>query len=773
MTRPGLKRLRLAIKSFTRTYPERVDELAELTGSIDAYEEALAELEKFPDGPVPVADQKTFAKLGRKIDSAIGRFSRKQYQVIVDTNLDLDSAVGVLTKSARSMNLANQFVSQVRLLRLDELQMIEASEPTARYEALRATFLKTSEDFEVLSKELTTDQTKDKILEIGSALEKYSAQLEATNQALGEQQAKRAEVEEIVNAAVENARGFEASLASARSTEGNLAQQSIQIGAALAIFLGIIVAWLLVRSISRPIRSLTEAMTRLADNDLETDVPNTSHRDEIGGMAAALQVFKQQAIDKREIEKSAEIRNIRNNRIRAAVEASDSAILILNRTDETIFANPRAISLFNEHIEDTMTVLPDFSDADPTSIKLLNLFNNSRDIQDRLQNLETVFKCEELMGNRLLSYSISAVRDEVEGRIGTVVELRDLTDERKAEADLGVVVKAAAAGDFSQRLALSETEGMIAVVGQSVNDFCSSVDNAMTDLSQVLGGLSGGDLSARVADNYQGVLESVKNDANTTAEKLTEIVGSIQRLSVELSGIASEISTATSALSNGSATQMQRVQDTTQSMADLANIVEASAETANQARSVAEDANKVAYDGKGVVGSAVQAMHEIEKSSSEIADIISIIDEIAFQTNLLALNAAVESARAGEAGKGFGLVAAEVRSLAQRTTESAKQINALVTDSQQRVKDGVELVNRTGSTLDQIVGKVEELNEMFTNINQATADQTDGLSEVDAAIRGMEDSIKTNSATVNHTSQTSVQLVEISETMAKQVAFFR
>lgn len=89
------------------------------------------------------------------------------------------------------------------------------------------------------------------------------------------------------------------------------------------------------------------------------------------------------------------------------------------------------------------------------------------------------------------------------------------------------------------------------------------------------------------------------------------------------------------------------------------------------------------------------------------------------------------------------------------------------------MKDGVELVNRTGSTLDQIVGKVEELNDMFTNINQATADQTDGLSEVDAAIRGMEDSIKTNSATVNHTSQTSVQLVEISETMAKQVAFFR
>ena len=318
------------------------------------------------------------------------------------------------------------------------------------------------------------------------------------------------------------------------------------------------------------------------------------------------------------------------------------------------------------------------------------------------------------------------------------------------------------------------SEGAIStVVGQSVNDFCSAVDNAMTDLSQMLGGLSGGDLSARVADNYQGVLESVKNDPNTTAEKLTEIVGSIQRLCVELSGIASEISTATSALSNGSATQMQRVQDTTQSMADLANIVEASAETANQAHCVAEDANKVAYDGKGVVGSAVQAMHEIEKSSSEIADIISIIDEIAFQTNLLALNAAVESARAGEAGKGFGLVAAEVRSLAQRTTESAKQINALVTGSQQRVKDGVELVNRTGSTLDQIVGKVEELNDMFTNINQATADQTDGLSEVDAAIRGMEDSIKTNSATVNHTSQTSVQLVEISETMAKQVAFFR
>ncbi len=208
-------------------------------------------------------------------------------------------------------------------------------------------------------------------------------------------------------------------------------------------------------------------------------------------------------------------------------------------------------------------------------------------------------------------------------------------------------------------------------------------------------------------------------------------------------------------------------------MEELTSTVKQNAQNASQANRLASDARKRAEQGGEVVGNAVQAMDGINRSSKKIADIIGVIDEIAFQTNLLALNAAVEAARAGDQGRGFAVVASEVRKLAQRSSEAAREISDLIKDSVNRVESGAELVNQSGETLGEILDAVRNVSNIVSEIAAASDEQSSGIEQVNKAVMQMDTVTQQNAALVEEAAAAAKSLDEQANTLQQAIEFFR
>jgi len=260
---------------------------------------------------------------------------------------------------------------------------------------------------------------------------------------------------------------------------------------------------------------------------------------------------------------------------------------------------------------------------------------------------------------------------------------------------------------------------------------------------------------------------------NTMIAQVRETVTQIKSSAREVTNASSEIAIATTDLSQRTEEQAASLEETSASMEEISSTVRRNAENAQRARQSALSTQKVADRGGEVAGKAVKAMARIEESSRKISDIIGVIDEIARQTNLLALNAAVEAARAGEAGRGFAVVASEVRSLAQRSSQAAKDIAHLITNSGGQVQEGVELVNQAGQALNEIVDSIRNVAEIVSDIATASAEQATGLDEIGKALAQMDEVTQRNSALVEENAATAHTLEEQAKSMDEQVAYFR
>jgi methyl-accepting chemotaxis protein len=360
-------------------------------------------------------------------------------------------------------------------------------------------------------------------------------------------------------------------------------------------------------------------------------------------------------------------------------------------------------------------------------------------------------------------------------------ESRSLRERAAAEAKImadldaavGGLVKAAMAGDFSQRVPLEGKQGTIRNLADAMNTMCENMGKVMNDLVTMLSSLAEGDLMQRISGSYQGMFGTLKDRANTTAETLSTTVSGITAAVKEVTNAAAEISTSTTDLSQRTEEQAASLEETSASMEEMSGTVKSNAENAQRANQLAAGAREVADRGTAVVADTVEAMGRIEKSSSKITDIIGVIDEIARQINLLALNAAVEAARAGEAGRGFAVVASEVRSLAQRSSQAAKDISDLIGKSSAQVKDGADLVNRTGESLKEIVDAIRKVADIVGDIATASAEQSTGIDQINKALTQMDEVTQQNSALVEENAATAKTLEEQAEAMTRQVTFFR
>jgi len=321
--------------------------------------------------------------------------------------------------------------------------------------------------------------------------------------------------------------------------------------------------------------------------------------------------------------------------------------------------------------------------------------------------------------------------------------------------------------------AFNEMGGQLQAKVTKEQEQTAKMEQFLVEAKRVLTNLAQGDLTDQLMTACEGNLEQIKVNLNSAITNLRMSLTTVREAAESVETGAEEITKGNENLSQRTSEQAASLEETSSAMEEMTATVKQNADNARQANQLAAAARDVATKGGGVTAKAVEAMGEINQSSKKIADIITVIDEIAFQTNLLALNAAVEAARAGEHGRGFAVVAAEVRNLAQRSATAAKEIKCLIKESIQRVTDGSDLVNQSGKTLTEIVSSVKRVADIIAEIMAASQEQASGISQVNTAIMQMDQTTQQNAELVEETTSASQSMREQSKALMKQVGVFK
>ena len=344
----------------------------------------------------------------------------------------------------------------------------------------------------------------------------------------------------------------------------------------------------------------------------------------------------------------------------------------------------------------------------------------------------------------------------------TRARAESMTQLMEALAD---VVNAAVDGDFTQRISLTAADEDLQAVANNVNSLLSTVDEGVSETGTVLSALAEADLTLRMKGTYKGAFDKLKSDTNAVADKLADIVGQLRRTSGGLRSATGEILAGANDLSERTTKQAATVEETSAAMEQLAATVAQNAERAEEASLKSRSMSQSAEEGGEVMSQANQAMEQITNSSSKIANIVGLMEDIAFQTNLLALNASVEAARAGEAGKGFAVVAVEVRRLAQSSAEASSEVKQLIEQSGSEVANGSQLVASATEKLEAILEAVIANNELMGGIAKESREQASAITEVNVAVRQMDEMTQHNAALVEETNaaieQTEAQAADL------------
>ncbi len=461
-----------------------------------------------------------------------------------------------------------------------------------------------------------------------------------------------------------------------------------------------------------------------------------------------------------------------NARIKQALDNVTTNTMIANASNEIIYMN-RAVDSMMQHAEqDIQQALPHFNAKELMGKSIDTFHQNPAHQQGMLARLTSSYQTEINVGPRTFGLIANPINSEEGERIGTVVEWNDRTEEVAIEKEIADLISAAGDGDLTNRISEEGKSGFFLNLAGGLNQLVGIAEGVIDETATMLDSMAHGDLTKRIESDYQGSFDKLKNDANGTAEKLTEVISRINNSSSAVASGSEEIAQGNTDLSQRTEEQASSLEETASSMEQMTATVRQNADNAKIANELAADATGKAEKGGEVVKRAVNSMSEINDSSKKIADIIGVIDEIAFQTNLLALNAAVEAARAGEQGRGFAVVAGEVRNLAQRSAAAAKEIKDLIRDSVSKVQDGSQLVNESGATLNEIVDAISKVTTMIGEISIASNEQSEGIEQVNKAITQMDEMTQQNAALVEEASAAGEAMADQARGMRQILGFF-
>jgi methyl-accepting chemotaxis protein len=483
--------------------------------------------------------------------------------------------------------------------------------------------------------------------------------------------------------------------------------------ALLALGGALMIARLVRLSLSRPLTRAIKVFDHISQGHYDNEI-QTRRDDEAGQVLHALAAMQEQLRAQIENERAVAAEN---SRVRHALDKASTCVVLADDGHRIIYLNDAAQATFERNAAEIRTVLPAF---DPAQLRGSGLEALSADPagERRILDALTGERVEErTLGGLCFRTVTNRVSGERGERLGTVMEWTPRTQEVRVEQELEGVLTAVNGGDMTRRIDLAQKSGFF---------------------------------------------ESLGTGVNRLTENMVEIVSRVKSAGREIALGAEEITAGNSNLSLRTEEQASSLEETASSMEEMTTTVKQNADNAAQANQLAVAARDQAEQGGAVVGKAVEAMSGINESAKKIADIIGVIDEIAFQTNLLALNAAVEAARAGEQGRGFAVVASEVRNLDGRSATAAKEIKTLIEDSVRKVADGSGLVTQSGRTLGEIVTSVKKVSDIVAEIAAASREQSSGIEQVNRAVVQMDELTQQNAALVE-------EATAASQSMAGQV----
>ena len=461
------------------------------------------------------------------------------------------------------------------------------------------------------------------------------------------------------------------------------------------------------------------------------------------------------------------------SRLQSAIDGSDANLMICDTDLVITYANPAVIDMLGNRAEVLRRIFPGF-DAKNLVGQCIDQFHKNpahqRQLLGSANNLP--MKAELTIAGLSFTVNATAILDHDGNLMGNMVEWGDITEQKDAERQIQSLIDNAVEGKLDTRIDAANYSGFMKGLGDGINELMDAVVEPLKESTRVISALSTGDLTEEMEGEYSGEFNVLKESLNKTTDVLLNMVDQIMEGSETILISSDEISRGNADLSQRTEEQASSLEETASSMEEMTSTVKQNADNAREANQLAAAARDQAEKGGEVVQKAVDAMAGINTSSKKIADIIGVIDEIAFQTNLLALNAAVEAARAGEQGKGFAVVAAEVRNLAQRSAGAAKEIKGLINDSVDRVDEGSKLVDESGKTLEEIVNGVKKVSDIIAEIAAAAQEQSAGIEEVNKAITQMDEMTQQNAALVEEATAASESMNEEAKEMNNLMDFF-
>ena len=462
-----------------------------------------------------------------------------------------------------------------------------------------------------------------------------------------------------------------------------------------------------------------------------------------------------------------------NLRIRIALDHVTSNVMLADKDNRIAYANQAVLDMLRSVEAHIRKDLISFNSNTIVGQSLEMLCKDTATRQSLLSTSNNTSRVQIDLGGRTFILTTNPVTDKDGSRLGTVIEWKDKTDEIDFESTIHATINHALNGNLDHRIDVQSQSGNLVNIAVGINKVLAIFQNVINETGAAVASLADGNLNRKIAADFQGSYANLKADINNTIDKLVEVVTNIRESAVSVKVGASEISSGNANLSQRTEEQAASLEETSAAMEQITTTVQHNASNAIQANTLARGARESAENGGDVVNKAISAMQAINDSSNKINDIISVIDEIAFQTNLLALNAAVEAARAGDQGRGFAVVADEVRNLAGRSATAAKEIKELIKDSNEKVREGSRLVNKSGVTLGEIVTAVKKVNDIVAEISTASEEQASGLDEINRAVGEMDEMTQQNAALVEQAAAASEALGTQAETLEALIGFFQ